>query len=163
MKDTTPPGFPVVDTVTTTLNFFDGRQPESNYRWTGSNESERPINLSPPDPHEVVVHDLRGLSTAQREEMGLTLEKAGFEVIQGWGPGREDMEAAWEQGKWDDKNWIEGAYYPYVKKHGPDLYLRLLTLIFFLYQDDQREIRHPNSGSLQLHHSETNDCGYAPV
>ena len=120
MKDTTPPKFPVVDTVTTTLHFFDGRQPESNYRWNGSNESERPINLSLPDPHEVVIHDLRGLSTAQQEEMGLTLEKAGFEVIQGWGPGGEDMEAAWEQGKWDDNSWIEGAYYTYVKRHGPD-------------------------------------------
>jgi hypothetical protein len=69
---------PVLDTIATTLNFFDGRLPDTNYRWTGWNESERPMNLSPPDPHEVVVHDLRGLSTSEREEMGLTLDKAGF-------------------------------------------------------------------------------------
>jgi hypothetical protein len=136
MTDTTPPGFPVLNTVTTTLNFFDGRQPESNYRWTGSNESERPMNFSPPDPHQVVVHDLQGLSTAQREEMGLTLEKAGFEVIQGWGPGGEGLEAAWEQRKWDDKSWVEGAYYAYVKRYGSDRSLHLLTLILFFYQDD---------------------------
>jgi len=116
MKDTTtPPGFPV--TVTTSLNFFDGRQPENNYRWTGSNESERPMNFTPPDRHDVVVHDLRGLSTAQREEMGITVEKAGFEVVQGWwGPGGEEMKAAWEQRKWDDESWIKGAYYDYVKR-----------------------------------------------
>lgn len=127
MKDNTPPGFPVLDTVRTTLNFFDGRQPENNYRWTGSNESERPMNFSPPDPHQVVVHDLQGLSTAQREEMGLTLEKAGFEIIQGWGPGGEDMEVAWEQRKWNDKSWIEGPYYEYVKRYGSAQSLRLLT------------------------------------
>lgn len=116
MKDTTPSGFPVLDTVTTTLNFFDGRQPESNFRWTGSNESERPMNYAPPDPHEVIVHDLRGLSTAQREEMGLTVEKAGFEYTEGWGPGGKEIEAAWEQGKWNDESWIQGTYYPYVKR-----------------------------------------------
>jgi len=40
----------------------------------------------------------------QQEEMGLTLEKAGFEVMQGLGPGGEDMDATWKQGKWDDKH-----------------------------------------------------------
>ena len=60
----TPPRFLVLDTVTSTLNYFDGRQPEYNYRWIlGSNESER-LNISPPDPHEVVVHDLGELSDA---------------------------------------------------------------------------------------------------
>ena len=146
MKDTTPPGIPV--TVTASLNFFDGRQPETNYRWTGSNESERPMNHNPPDPHDVVVHDLRGLSTAQREELGITVDKAGFEVVQGWGPGGEEMEAAWEQRKWDDESWIKGAYYDYVKRHESDRSSHLLPLIFFLYQDDQREMEHADSGSL---------------
>jgi hypothetical protein len=132
MKDITTPGN--LATVTATLNFFDGRQPESNFRWTGSNESERPMNLTPPDPHDVVIHDLRGLSTDQREEMGLTVDKAGFEVVQGWGPGGEEMEAAWEQRKWDDESWIKGPYYDYVKRHeSEDRYLHLvLPLIFFL-------------------------------
>ncbi|KIM49726.1 hypothetical protein M413DRAFT_115299 [Hebeloma cylindrosporum] len=116
MKDTTPPGFPVLDTVTTTLNFFDARQPESNFRWTGSNGSERPMNLTTPDPHQVVIHDMRALSAAQREEMGLTLEKAGFEVVEGWGSGGEALKADWEQGKWNDESWIEGTYYEYVKR-----------------------------------------------
>ena len=130
MKDTTPPGIP----VTSRLNFFDGRQPETNYRWTGSNESERPMNHTPPDPHDVIIHDLKGLSTAQREEMGITVEKAGFELVQGWGPGGEEMEAAWEQRKWDDESWIKGVYYNYVKRHGSDRSLHLLlSLIFFIY------------------------------
>ena len=148
MKGNTPPGFPVLDTVTTTLNFFDARQPESNFRWTGSNESERPMNYTPPDPHEVVIHDLRGLSPAQREEMGLTVEKAGFEYVQGWGSGGKEIEAAWEQGKWNDESWIQGAYYPYVKKYGSGRSLRLLTLNLFLYQDDQREIQCADSDNL---------------
>ena len=115
MKDTT--GVP--DTVTTSLNFFDGRQPENNYRWTGSNESERPMNFTPPDKHDVVVQDLRGFATDQREAMGITVDKAGFEVVQGWwGPGGEEMKAAWEQRKWDDESWIKGPYYDYVKRHG---------------------------------------------
>ena len=57
------------------------------------------MNMSPPDPHEVVVHDLGGLFTAQREKMGITLEKAGFELIEGWGPDWEDIEAGWKQRK----------------------------------------------------------------
>ncbi|KIM49718.1 hypothetical protein M413DRAFT_438868 [Hebeloma cylindrosporum] len=116
MKDTTSPGLPVLDTVTATLSFFDGRQPESNFRWTGSNGSERPMNLAPPDLHDVVIHDMRALSAAQREEMGLTLEKAGFEVAEGWGPGGDDLKADWEQGKWKDESWITGKYYEIVKR-----------------------------------------------
>ena len=82
------------------------------------------MNMSPPDPHEVVVHDLGGLFTAQREKMGITLEKAGFELIKGWGPGGEDIEAGWKQRKWNDESWILGVYYPYVKKYG----IRLIFL-----------------------------------
>ena len=114
---------PVLDTITTTLNFFDKRSPETNnYRWTGSNESERPTNYSPPDPHDVVIHDLRRLSSAQREEMGLTLEKAGFEVVQGWGPGGGGISVEWEEGKWNDENWIKDEYYSYVKREGTNIF-----------------------------------------
>jgi hypothetical protein len=74
------------------------------------------MNYTPPDPHDVVVHDLRGLSTDQRDEMGITVDKAGLEVVQGWGPGGEEMKAAWEQRKWDDESWIKGPYYDYVKR-----------------------------------------------
>lgn len=119
--------FPVLDTVTTTLNFFDGRVPENNYRWTGSNESERPMNLLPPDSHEVLVHDLRALSVTERVHMGLTLEKAGFEIVQGWGPFGEGMEAAWLQGKWNDDSWITDEYYSCVKRNGADLFSMVKT------------------------------------
>jgi len=74
------------------------------------------MNLLPPDPHEVVVHDLRGSSAAEREDWGLTLEKAGFEVVQGWGSDEEAINSGWAQGKWNDKDWIEGEYYSYVKR-----------------------------------------------
>jgi hypothetical protein len=104
--------------------------PETNYRWTGWNESERPMNLSPPDPHEVVVHDLRGLSTNQREEIGLTLENAGFEVVAGWGLDGENIEAAWAQGQWNDESWIEGEYYPYVKRMLSDKWATQTVAIF---------------------------------
>ena len=148
MKDTTSPGYPA--TVTTTLSFYDGRQSENNYRWTGSNESERPMNFAPPDRHDVVVQDLRGLSTAQREEKGITVDKAGFEIVQGWwgGPEGEKIKADWEQKKWDDESWIKGTYYDYVKRHGSERFLRLSPLILFLYKDDQREMEHADSGSL---------------
>ena len=73
------------------------------------------MNLSPPDPHKVVIHDIGGLSTAQQEKMGITLDKAGFELIKGWGLGREDIEAGWKQWKWNDESWILGPYYAYVK------------------------------------------------
>jgi hypothetical protein len=77
------------------------------------------MNLLPPDPHEVVIHDLRGLSA---EDWGLTLEKAGFEVVQGWGSDEEAIKAAWAQEKWKDKDWIEGEYYSYVKRNGEILF-----------------------------------------
>ena len=73
------------------------------------------MNLSPPDPHEVVVHDLGGLSTAQREKMGITLDKAGFELIKGWGPGGEDIEAGWKQRKLDP-----GSLLCICEKYGSD-------------------------------------------
>jgi hypothetical protein len=76
------------------------------------------MNLSPPDSHEVLIHDLRKLSATEREDMGLTLEKAGFEVVQGWGPDGESIQKAWGKGKWNDKSWIESEYYSYVKRNG---------------------------------------------
>jgi len=116
------PMLSTLDTITTTLNFFDGRSPESGYRWTGSNESERPLNLSPPDSHEVLIHDLRKLSATERENMGLTLEEAGFEVVRGWGPNGESIQKAWGERKWNDQSWIESEYYSYVKKCGGRLF-----------------------------------------
>ena len=111
-----PPVFTLLGTTTATLNFFDGRSAETNYHWTGTNESERPMNFTPPDPHECQIQDLRELSATVRDELGFTLEKAGFEVVHGWGPHGEEIGAAWGEGKWKDKSWIEGNYYAYVKR-----------------------------------------------
>jgi len=111
------PMFPTLDTISATLNFFDGRSPETGYRWVGSNESERPLDLSPSDSHEVLIHDLRKLSATERGNMGLTLEEAGFEAVQGWGLNGAGIQKAWGEGKWNDQSWIETEYYSYVKKY----------------------------------------------
>lgn len=81
----------------------------------------------------------------QREEMGLTLEKAGFGPLQrrhGGGPETRKVER-------QELDWGRLLYI--CEK---DWSLRLLTLIFFLYQDDRREIRHAGCRNLRPRHSE---------
>jgi len=108
---------PLLDTIQASLNFFDAHTPERSYRWTGTNESERPINLEKPDPHQVQIHDLRGSSEEERSHWGLTLDQAGFEILQGWtGEDGDKMEKAWEVRRWEDEGWILGEYYEYVER-----------------------------------------------
>lgn len=103
--------------VLTTLNFFDTRlEKPTAFRWTAATESERPINLLTPDAHEVQIHDMRGLSILDRHVRGLTLEKAGFEMLEGWGSEGESIANAWIQHKWDDVKWIETEYYSFVER-----------------------------------------------
>jgi hypothetical protein len=106
-----------LDTLTATLNFFDTPSSAAiDYRWSSSNESERPSNLLPPDSHDVQIHDLRSATPDQVAQLGLTLENAGFEVLQGWGGEGETVAKAWKEGKWEDKRWVEGEYYDFIRR-----------------------------------------------
>src|SRR5262245_26938650 len=100
---------PAPETLTATLNFFDSPSSAStDYRWSSSNETQRPSNLLPPDSHDVQICDLRSLSPGHIAQLGLTLEKAGFEVLKGWGCQGEAIAKAWKQRMWEDKSWVEG-------------------------------------------------------
>jgi hypothetical protein len=61
---------PVLDTIATTLNFFDERMPETDYRWTGRNESERPMNLSPQIPTKMLFMTLGGFLPVNERRWG---------------------------------------------------------------------------------------------
>jgi hypothetical protein len=114
--DDTPNALSSLRTVSAALNFFDPHIKPSGFRWNMSNDHERPANTLVPDPHTVEIRDLRALSVAQRVEEGLTLEKAGFEILKGWGNNDKEIEKAWKARKWDDNEWIESDYYAYVKQ-----------------------------------------------
>lgn len=108
---------PALPFVYANLNFFNSRITEPNdFRWTPTRENERPSNLSPPDTHLVKIYDLRSLSVDERTAAGLTLEEAGFETIEGWIGGGEEIGKGWVEKKWEDLEWIEGVYKPYVKR-----------------------------------------------
>jgi hypothetical protein len=49
--------------------------------------------------------------------MGFTLDKSGFESIQGWGKDIDTIGKAWEEGKWEVCEWIETEYYSYIERH----------------------------------------------
>jgi hypothetical protein len=112
-------------TVSANLNFFDCHVEASKYHWTPGNEHRRPINDRTPDTHEVRIFDMRSLTVEQRTEMGLTLEKAGFETLQGWGDGGEYVAKAWAEKQWKDERWIETEYYEFVKKSLSSAFLSL--------------------------------------
>lgn len=98
------------------LNFFDTPVEPNDFRWSTATECDRPRNDLSPNTHEVQIYDMRSLSVEQRAEMGLTLEKAGFETLQGWGEDGESLAKGWAERKWEDEKWIETVYYPYVTR-----------------------------------------------
>ena len=102
-----------MQSVLANLNFFDACV-ENNFRWTAV--GDRPANNLCPNTHEVQITDLRSLSAEQRAEMGLTLEKAGFEVLQGWGEDGENAAKAWAEREWDNEEWIKREYYSFVTR-----------------------------------------------
>src|SRR6202008_2423839 len=72
--------------------------------------------------------DLRSLSVEERVEQGLTLEKAGFETLQGWGADGEKVSKEWAEQKWKDQAWIETEYYSYLKRRVSRVYDPFQTL-----------------------------------
>ena len=102
--------------VSAHLNFFDPRIEPSQFRWLPEREHLRPTNDLSPDTHQVEIQDLRSLSVEERAEQGLTVEKAGFETLQGWGEDGESVGKAWAEQQWKDQTWIETEYYSYVKR-----------------------------------------------
>lgn len=108
----------VLRSVVAKLNFFDATMSKPNdFRWTASKMHERPQNNLCPDTHEVKIRDLRSVSANDRAKLGLTLDKAGFEILQGWGAGHgSDIGRELDAGKWKDADWIEKTYKPYVRR-----------------------------------------------
>ena len=102
--------------VSSKLNFFDAHIVPSDFRWAPDREHLRPINDLRPDPHEVKIFDMRSLSVEERADKGLTLEKAGFETLQGWGEDAESVSKGWAGKKWNDQAWVETEYYSYVQR-----------------------------------------------
>jgi hypothetical protein len=48
--------------------------------------------------------------------MGLTLEKAGFETLEGWIADGEEVGKGWAEKKWEDIDFVENVYKPYVQR-----------------------------------------------
>jgi hypothetical protein len=49
--------------------------------------------------------------------MGFTLDKSGFESMQGWGRDVDNIEKAWKERKWEVREWIETEYYSYIERY----------------------------------------------
>lgn len=123
---------PILPSVVANLNFFDSRISEPyTFRWTPSRESERPDNFLPPDTHQVRIYDLRSLSVKEREDMGLTLERAGFETLEGWIANGEEIGKGWAEKKWEDVDFIENVYKPYVQRSVPQSFIQICTSLLF--------------------------------
>ncbi|KAF8600106.1 hypothetical protein BDV93DRAFT_589925 [Ceratobasidium sp. AG-I] len=75
----------------------------------------RPPNLNKPDTRDVAIRDLRGHSKEELDKLGLNFDNAGFQLVQGWGPGGEKTAAQWADQAWDDEKWIIDNYYPYIE------------------------------------------------
>ncbi|SPC64781.1 related to 7alpha-cephem-methoxylase P8 chain [Ustilago sp. UG-2017b] len=80
------------------------------------------------DSPTVEITDLRGTSRAQREQAGLNVREAGFEVISGFGS--PETEKAWAEHKWEDAKWIESTYYADIDKIFKDKLGVTSTFIF---------------------------------
>ncbi|KII88550.1 hypothetical protein PLICRDRAFT_41723 [Plicaturopsis crispa FD-325 SS-3] len=103
--------------VTADLNFYDDRTVNpTEYRWTPDNQAARPPNTHAPDTHKVQIYDMRSLRVDERQELGLTVMKAGFEALQGWGEEGDAVAKDWNERKWEDEAWVTSTYYPYVEK-----------------------------------------------
>ena len=115
---------PDLQFVTANLNFFDARlKSPSDFRWTAEvTPSERPSNTNKPDTHQVRIYDLRRLSSSERNDLGFTLGRCGFEIMQGWDANGDDgnVAKAWGERKWEIQDWIETEYYSYVERHVVD-------------------------------------------
>jgi len=122
---------PPLRSVVANLNFYDSHISEPNtFRWTPSRESERPNNFLPPDTHEVRIHDLRSITVEDRAKMGLTVEKAGFETLQGWIADGEEIGKAWAEKKWENIDFIENVYKPYIQRLLTDKFKATKMAIF---------------------------------
>lgn len=104
--------------VTANLNFFDSRLKRPNdFRWTAATQIERPSNTTTPDTHRVRIYDLRSLSSSERNDMGYALDRCGFEIMQGWSDDGDNVGKAWDERKWEVRDWIETEYCSYVERH----------------------------------------------
>ena len=110
---------PRLQFTTANLNYFDTHVKRPNdFRWTAkATQLERPSNTTTPDTHQVRIYDLRSISSLERNEMGFTLDKGGFESMQGWGDDNDNVGKAWKERKWEAQEWIETEYYSYVERH----------------------------------------------
>jgi hypothetical protein len=105
--------------VIANLNFFDTRLKTPNdFRWTEkATQLERPSNTTTPDTHRVRIYDLRSLSSSERNDMGFTLDRGGSEIMEGWSDDGDNVGKAWDERKWEVRDWIETEYYSYVERH----------------------------------------------
>jgi hypothetical protein len=49
--------------------------------------------------------------------MGFTLDRCGFEIMQGWSDDGDNVAKAWGERKWEVQDWIATEYCSYVEKH----------------------------------------------
>ncbi|KIM78062.1 hypothetical protein PILCRDRAFT_36252, partial [Piloderma croceum F 1598] len=114
--------------VTANLNFFDTRLKKPNdFRWTAkAMQLERPSNTTTPDAHRVRIYDLRSLSSSQWSDAGFTLDRCGFEIMQGWSDEGDNVAKAWGERKWEVRDWIATEYCSYSTDHWSRLIKRKL-------------------------------------
>jgi hypothetical protein len=72
--------------VTANLKFLNSHLKKPNdFHWTAkATQLERPSNTMTPDTHQVQIYDFHSLSSSEQNDMGFTLDRCRFEIMQGW-------------------------------------------------------------------------------
>ncbi|KAI9320299.1 hypothetical protein DFJ73DRAFT_878017 [Zopfochytrium polystomum] len=95
--------------VTATINYLHPSAVDPYVYMHNDHPREDPQSTAATQAASVPIADLRGTTASQRTAWGLDVDRAGFELVAGFGS--DPTAADWAARAWEDDHWLTTTYY----------------------------------------------------